>query len=263
MSWVNRSSNPKSTGGEASISDIFEFFRLNWKLLGLLTLIFSVVAVALSLVLIPTQYSKTMTLSITQAPGELLSRLGQPPLDSDRAGNQAEDYLEEGEYDSARVTGTYDEITEQIEVTLRAGDRATLQAASAKVVEQLESGFREAYEESLGVALGSRLANLEAEEEINREILERLERSPATDENLQVQRATTLLEMDRIELERADLERSREDLSRAAEELVSINIVSESNIQRSSPATKVAFAVAMSFAAAVVVAIIRTALRGK
>lgn len=262
MSRVNRSSSSKSAPGEATTSDIFEFLRLNWKLLALLTLIFSVVAVALSLALIPTQLSKTMNLSITQSPGELLSRLGQPPLDPDRAGNQAEDYLEEGEYGSARVTGVYDETTEQMEVRLRAGDRQSLRAASAEVVETLEAGFREDYEQSLGVALGSRLANLEAEEEINREILERLERSP-NDENSQVQRAATLLEIERIELEQADLEGAREDLPRAAEDLVSVDVVSESNIRRSSPITKVAFAVAMSFAAAVVIAIIRTALRGK
>lgn len=261
-----RGAEPRGTGDtDDSIREVIGFVRSNWKLLGGLTLIFSLLALVLGPLVIPAGYSKQLSLSVVQAPSELLSRLELTPLDPDRAGRRAEEYLQEGEFGPVQVRPRYDNASEQIAVALRSENETAIQDATGEVVEVLEQGFRAEYEETLGVAISSRLATLEAEAENNRELVERIDaqlRGGTDPEALRTQRAVASLEVEQAELERQDLEEAQRDLPRLAEEPVSIEVVSESRVRStSSPFTRATFALLVGLFAAVVLTILLNAFR--
>lgn len=245
--------------------EVFAFLRSNWKLLGALTLIFSLAALFLVPFVIPATYSKQLSLSVVvRDPSQLLSRLSVASLDPDEAGRRAEEYLEEGEFGPVEVRPNYDRATERIKVTLRSASAGALEDVTGEAADVLEAGFRTRYEERMGVALRSLIAESEVDIETNREILERIDRQlqgPSSPETLQTQRAVASLEIDQADLERRDLEEARRDLPRLADEPVSIDVVSESRVRSASSTTsRVAFAVLIGLLAAVILTMIRNAI---
>lgn len=254
-----------STRAEESVLEVLVFLRSNWKLLGALTLIFSLAALFLVPFVIPATYSKQLSLAVVvRDSSPLLSRLSVAPLDPDEAGRRAEEYLEEGSFGPVEVRPTYDRATERIRVTLRSANAGALEGVTEEAAEILEAGFRTRYEERMRIALRSLIARSEVDLETNQEIVERIDgqlQGSSAPEALQTQRAVASLEIEQANLELRDLEEAQRNLPRLADEPVSIEVVSESRVRSaSSAASRVTFALLIGLLAAVILTMIRNAI---
>ncbi len=265
--------NKSSEEREFGLGDVMNFLKSNALFIGLLTLLIAAVAVGVAL-LLPQQYSKQLTLDTTTIPTSLLSELGQPPtFDDTQLGNLAVGYIQSANLEGVSVSPTYNTTTRQVNAALQSGSRDALDAAVPALVRLLEDRFREAYEEPIADILDVRVERLESDIEVNRLAVESLERETraltgsdprdlARLEGLEGARGEALADVARSEAEIQDLQEVREDLPRLADEVIAVEVLSESEAPQSrSFMPIVVLALMLGLVLAVVVAIIGTVLR--
>ncbi len=285
--------NIKRRGGieesEISLVDVIEFFRSNWKFLGLWVLVLSVVAVTLVALLLPHwQYQKQLTLSVRPVPSELVgqikkddSGLNIQDMNPNDAGKLAVGYLSSGDFGQVNADVTYRDDTQQVRVNLRSEDRESLDGVGSKVVDSVEAGFQRLYESALNAGLEARIFRLERDIENNEEIVTQLEREIEQLSTGGTEDANTAARLEGLEAKRADVwanrtwadnqlrefQQAQEDLSQLATEPIAVDVLSESAVQQqlSRPfVALVALAVVSSFIVAIIITVIRVAIgRGK
>lgn len=267
-------------GDELVLSDILGFFRSNWKLIGLLTLLFSVLAIGLAL-LLPDQYNKRVTLAVRPVPSDLQVTLGQPPVMTPKqAGDLAVAYIQNADLDGIDASPTYNNVTQWIEVALQSPDRAALDGAAPIVVEAVEEGFQSNYETAFRAALETEIARLERAVENQREALDDLERQIEQSAPAQLggtEDVGAIVRLQALETQRADqtaalaadenrlayFTEALGELPERARDATSVEVLEESGTPQSRSLVPLAIlAVLSSFVLAVIVAIIRTALGG-
>ena len=253
---------------EISLADVVYFLRSNFKFFALLALVLSVIAVALVL-LMPKQYQKQVNLSVRQVtPGELVFELRQAPgrvevdkMPLDTLNNAAVNYIqqENGNLGNVSVSPKYDAAEQQVQVALSSRDPESLDGVSSEIVDQLKAEFGKFFERSLGPAVEAKLTELKRSNDLRQELLAQIEQ--ARPEGFEMQRAEVLNDTALAELEIRDLEQAQSELPRLASEMVSIEVVGESEAQQSSSrGRRIALAVLAALVGAAILTIVRGAL---
>lgn len=244
------------------------FLRSNGWSLAAATLGLSVALVALIFSL-PGEYRKTFSLSVQTSLTELQRNLGQAePGSPERATRLAMKALREAEYGPVEVTPEVDAEGMTVDVRLLADEASSLEGVSREAVEAVESETQGIYEESLGKAIDSQLVTLNDALQANQDyvgnIEEQLEISNPVNteqarqsEEARLQSVETLREgalesRANIESKIEYLEGAREDLPRSADEVVSTEVIDESEVMETgSSASMVPYAVLFSLLTAV------------
>ena len=264
---------------EISLPDLIGFFRKNAGFLLLTALLFSAVAVAVAL-LLPREYEKQVTLTVTPVTSPLLGRFEQEDgggllLDEPRpddVGEQAADYLQEASPRGVETSARYDDNSQQVQVVLSSERRGALRGASSEVADLAGEASREENELSLEAALEGERLRLEREAEVYEQVVADLEEeigsleasggSAARIEALEQSRVELLTQIAQAKIRLGDLQQAREDLPRLAADLVAVEVVNESPISRATPlAVALAAAIAAALLAAVAATFVRAALR--
>ncbi|MDP9437441.1 MAG: hypothetical protein M3P49_01620 [Actinomycetota bacterium] len=265
---------------EISLPDLIGFFKKNVGFLLLTALLFSAVAVAVAL-LLPREYEKQVTLTVTPVTSPLLGRFEQEDggggllLDEPRpddAGEQAADYLQEASPRGVETSAKYDDNSQQIQVVLSSERRGALREAGPEVADLAGEASREENELSLEAALEGERLRLEREAEVYEQVVADLEEeigsleasggSAARIAALEQSRVELLTQIAQAKIRLGDLEQAREDLPRLAAELVAVEVVNESPISRATPlAVALVAAIAAALLAAVAATFVRAALR--
>ncbi len=261
---------------EISLPDLIGLFRKNLPFFLLMVLLFSAAAVALVL-LLPRQYEKRVSLAVAPVTSALLGRFEQETgglrLDEPRpddVGEQVADYLQGAGPKGVETTAKYENDAQQVEVVLSSERRRAVEAAADGVAGLATEAFREENERTLAAALEGESLRLEREAEVNEQVVADLEEEigslgaeeTARLEALEQSRVELLTEVAQAELRLRDLEQAREDLPRLASRLISVEVVDESGVSRStSLPVALTAALAAGFVAAVVATLLRAALR--
>lgn len=269
---MSRETDQNSAAISASTAD---FVRFNWKFVVVTTALLSVIAVIFIAALLPQQYSRQITLNVAPIPISLLEN--QPVVTSGEVGNLATSYLQEADLQEVSIIPNYNLRTQKLDVTLQSRSREALENSGARLVEIVEEQFQGTYEDSLDMALESRITSLELDVQAEREALELLEQriarlsgganstneGTATQvEGLETERAYSLAEIGRLETEINEMQQARDNPAAAGVEPIAANVISATEITQSRSLTPmIVLAVMLSFIMAVIAAIIRTALR--
>ncbi|MEQ8384512.1 MAG: hypothetical protein RH949_19345 [Coleofasciculus sp. A1-SPW-01] len=258
---------------EISLLDIIQFFRRNWTFMAWGTLGLSAVAIALSL-LMPKQYQKQLTLSVTPVP---ISVAGIPGVDIQQASNKTVKLLENyyDKIDETDVKPTYNTETQQIDITMRSPDTGFLAEAGSQVSTLLQQEFQD----TLGKAIANSLFSTELEITKQQQVLEQLEQQIAQvrDSNgIDPERIRTTLRLEALETQRAEvvariaslefdkqyLEPAQENLAEFTAQVISIQLLSESKVEPTRSLVQIAVLAAIaSFMVAILAAIIRDQAR--
>lgn len=268
------------SGDEIVLSDILGFFRSNWKLIGLLTLLFSALAIGLAS-LLPDQYNKRVTLAVRPVPSDLQISLGQPPVMTPKpAGDLAVAYIQNADLGSVDASPSYNNVTQWVEVALQSRDSDALKDVGPTLVEAVESSFQSNYETAFRAAVETETARLERTVEDQREALATLDRQIEQVEPAQTggtEDVAAIVRLQVLETQRADqtaalaadenrsayLGEALQDLPERARDATSVEVLEESGTPQSrSLAPLMILTVLFSFVLAVIVAIIRAAAGG-
>ena len=253
---------------EISLADVLYFLRSNFKFFGLLALVLSIIAVAV-VSLMPKQYEKQVNLSFWQVPSRLSGDLRQQPgrdlfldiekVPTDTLGNTAVRYAQQANLGDVSVSPKYDTIEQQIQLPLRSQDPTSFDGISSEVVDQLKTKFGDYFERPLSLAVEARLAELERTNDLSKRLLARIDQDGSS--GSEVQRAEVLNQIAASEIEARDLEQAQSELPQLASEMLSIEVVNESDVhQVSSRARQIALAVLAALVVAAILTIVRGAL---
>lgn len=261
---------------EIGLFDLVRTLRENIVTLILLSVVFSAVGIGLVL-LLPQEYRKQVTLSVTPVTSPSLGRLVQESnrldleaLRSEEAGQLAVGYLRENRLAGIQMSPRYDKDTQQIQVTLNSRNRGSLQDASPRLVALAREGFQDVNEESLTAALeGQRVEvahAMEVDERVATQLEEEIAALPGEEtarlQALENSRVALLTEVAEAEIRLEDIKEAQDNLSRLASELISVEAVDESGISRTrSPLVMLPLAVAAGTIAAVAATLALAALR--
>lgn len=258
---------------EISLLDIIQFFRRNWMFMAWGTLGLSAVAIALSL-LMPKQYQKQLTLSVTPVP---ISVAGIPGVDIPQASNQTVKLLENhyDKIDETEVKSTYNSETQQIDIIVRSPDTGFLAEAGSQVSTHLQQEFQS----TLGKAIANSLFSTELEIQKQQQVLEQLNqqiaqvrdpngvdpqriRTAVRLEALETQRAELLAKIAALEFDKQYLTPAQENLAEFTAQVISIQLLSESKVEPTRSLLQIAVLAAIaSFMVAILAAIIRDQAR--
>jgi capsular polysaccharide biosynthesis protein len=255
------------------LADALGFLRANLLLIGILTLVFAALVVAVAL-LLPQRYSKQLTLEVQQVPTGPLEELNQPILSDAQVGQLAVSALRDAGIEGVSVSPNLDPVTEQVNVAVQSGSRNALEGIAARLASVVKRNLIAAYKDPLGTALDARLALLQGDVDADRQTVEALERQarglsgvedPRTRarlEGLENARADALADIARTQADMRNLRGDREDLSASAGDALKVEVVSQTNASQSrSLAPVVALAVMLGLTGAVAVVLLRELLR--
>ena len=246
----------KATQAEDEISstDIIQFFSRNAKLIGLVTVGLSVIAIAISL-LTPKQYQKQLTLLVK------FTSMSYSGLDIYQTNALAAQFLRTSQLEQITTTVQSNPESQEINVTLQSPNASSLKSATPKVVSQLKTRFKEPVSQTVDTSLTA----IEQQLEKNKRVLPKLEQSiarlPPTDtlklQALETERARFVANIAALEFDKDYLKRSQKNLTAFTAKVMSVKILSESKVEPiSSLKQLVVIAVITSFMAAVIAAII-------
>lgn len=254
-----------------------KFIRDNWKFVVVATIVLSLIAAVLTL-LLPRDYTRQMSLAVRVAPIALSEGFQPLIVNPAEAPNLAVAYLQDADYEGTSIVPSYNIRTQQIDVTLRSKDRAALENVGTELTRTVEEGFEGVYDETLTTAIETRISVLEIEIRSEKEALKLLEKeiseisggSPEKlDDRTLVQlgglegtRVASSSEIERLKVEADRLKQAREDPAKFNLEPVTVGVAQEGDIFESgSPATTIVLAAMVSFVIAVAVALARTAFK--
>lgn len=277
MSQYPQSTRPGVTGESAYASvEVMQFFKNNSRFIVLLTLVLTVFTVSLA-VLLPEQYQKQVTVSITSSPTAPQVGVGQlEPVSPQQAGDLAIRFLRAENFGTVNVSATYNLATYYVDVALFSEDREVLRGTTTKLVNVLETRFREMQEDTLRDISKNRLADSRRELENSEAVLDRIERqiaqlsSPSAQDAatpvlrgpLEEKRAAMLTEITELESVMEYWKQVPVDASQLAAESTSVEIMAESDVQQTrSLAPLAVLAILSSLVVAVLAAIARSMFR--
>ncbi|MCA1991314.1 MAG: hypothetical protein LDL41_04590, partial [Coleofasciculus sp. S288] len=148
---------------EISLAEVKQFFRNNWKFIGLTTVVISAIAIPLSL-LKPQHYQKQLTLSVEPVPQTIAAQL-LLQLDVNQANALAVKFLKNHKLDSISGQPQYDAIAQEIQLPLQSPNASSLKEISPKIISHVETGFQK----KLDQAIEGRLTNIEQEQNKRRQ----------------------------------------------------------------------------------------------
>lgn len=265
----------------ALISSAAGILASRWKLLSALALTVFAVVTALVL-LLPEQYDKEISLSVTPRIGEVQERLGQKVLPKkEQVSRTALAYVKNKRFGEAEVIPTYDPSVERIDVLLRSHDRDSLTGVARAVKDHLESRFREVNEEPLRAAIKSGIASTQGIIETNRSIIVQLDRqieynrrieqtaadpaasaaASANIRNLEARREQPALLIEQKEQNLVYLEDALADPGPAADDAVEVVVSAESEVRQTSTSSSPVVAAALFALTAAVAAVMRVTNR--
>ncbi len=251
--------NSTQPGDEIGLVDIVQFLIRHIKFIGLTTVALSSVVIALSL-LNPKQYQKQLTLSVrsTSIP---LSSQPLPFIDINQAGALTVDFLRSSQLDEITVTARYDIETQKIDLNIQSPNANALNTVAPKIVSQLKTRFQEPLNQSLTTWLTTTELQLEKEKSILPQLQRTIAQLPPTDRGkldaLEVEQAQAAADIAALEFDKDYLEQSQKNLPKFAAKIMSVQIVSESEVQETRSSGQMAvIAVIASFMVAVLAAII-------
>lgn len=261
-------------GIKALTLEVASFLATRWKLLSVLAL--AVFAVVMPLVLLlPEQYSKEVSLTVTPRIGEAQERLGQKkPQDKGQVGRTALIRIKESRFGSVEVVSTYDPSGEKVDVLMRAPNRASLEEAARSLPEALDDGFRKNYEKALSDQVRTRrtyienalasqrnyLIQIDTALEYNLRLMQSstdlatVETASSTVQRLQPQREDLSTSIEQKEDELAYFEQVLEDPSPAADQAVEVRVASESEVRQAGTTSSSSLSAAALFALTAAVA---------
>jgi hypothetical protein len=241
--------------------EIIQFLGLNWKFLGLTTLVLSAIAIAYSLLTTPKQYQKQLTLSVTSTPLPV-SVQSSPAIDVTQAGSLAVEFLKSSQLDQISVTPRYDAETQKIELNLQSPDANSLNTVDSKVVSQLKTKFQHPLSQTLKNSLIATEIQLKRQQLVLAQLEQLIAQAPpsnaATQQALSIQRAQFLASITGLKFDQNYMEQSLKNLADFTEKFMSVQIVNASDVQQTrSSGQMFVIAVIASFMLAVLAVIIR------
>jgi Asp-tRNA(Asn)/Glu-tRNA(Gln) amidotransferase C subunit len=252
----------KATQAEDEISskDIIQFFSRNAKFIGLVTVGLSVIAITLPL-LSPKQYQKQLTLSV-KFPSVSLSVGSFPELNINYATALAVEFLRTSKLDQITIKAQSNPETQEIDVHLQSPNANYLSSSSPRLISQLKTRFQEPVSQSLETSLSAIEQQLEKQKRILPQLEQTIAQLPATNtpklQALEIQRAERVAAIAALEVDKDYLEQSQKNLTGVTTKVMSVKILSESEVEPiSSTKQLVIIAVITSFMAAVIAAILR------
>jgi hypothetical protein len=258
----------------APFVEIIQFLSLNWKFLGLTTLILSAIALTYSLLTTPKQYQKQLTVSVTSPSVPLSVTSPSVPLsvtspaiaiDANKAGAMAVEFLKSSQLDQISVTSRYDVDTQKIELNLQSPDAKALNTADSKVVSQLKTKFQQLLSQTLKTSLIATEVQLKRQQRVLAQLEQLIAQAPpsnrATQEALSIQRAQSLASITALKFDQNYMEQSLKNLADFTEKFMSVQILNASDVQQTrSSGQMFVIAVITSFMLAVLAVIIRDQL---
>ncbi len=249
----------------APFVEIIQFLSLNWKFLGLTTIILSALAIALSL-LSPKQYQKQLALRIKTTTFPLSFQAQSlsvfPPIDVHQTGALAAEFLKSVQLDQITTTARYDSETQKIDLNLESPSASALSKVSPKIISQLKTRFQEPLRQSVETSLFATELQLNKQKQILPQLARQIALLPPTNtpklEALETERAKSVAAIAALQFDKNYLQQSKKNLSDFTAKVLSIQLLSESDVQQTrSTGQIVVIAVIASFIMAVLAAIIR------
>ena len=246
--------------------EIIQFLSLNWKFLGLTTLILSAIAIAYSLLTTPKQYQKQLTVSVTSTSVPLsVPSSSAIAIDANKAGALAVEFLNSSQLDQISVTTRYDVYTQKIELNLQSPDARALNTADSQVVSQLKTKFQQPLSQTLKTSLIATEVQLKKQQLVLAQLEQLIAQTPpsngATQEALSIERAKSLASITALKFDQNYMEQSLKNLADFTEKFMSVQIVNASDVQQTrSSGQMFVIAVITSFMFAVLAVIIRDQL---
>ncbi len=245
----------------APLVDIIQFLRRNIKFLGVTTVVLSAIAIALSL-LSPKPYQKQLALRIKTTSFPLSVQSFFPAIDVNQTGALAVEFLKSAKLDQITATARYDAETQKIDLNLESPNARALSTASPKVISQLKTRFQEPLRQSVETSLVATELQLNKQKQILPQLARQIALLPPTNtpklEALETERAKSVAAIAALQFDKDYLQLSKKNLSDFTAKVLSIQLVSESEVQQArSSGQMVVIAVIASFIAAVFAAIIR------
>ena len=249
----------------APFVEIIQFLSLNWKFLGLTTLILSASALTYSLLTTPKQYQKQLTVSVTSPSVPLSVTSPAIAIDANKAGAMAVEFLKSSQLDQISVTSRYDVDTQKIELNLQSPDAKALNTADSKVVSQLKTKFQQLLSQTLKTSLIATEVQLKRQQRVLAQLEQLIAQAPpsnrATQEALSIQRAQSLASITALKFDQNYMEQSLKNLADFTEKFMSVQILNASDVQQTrSSGQMFVIAVITSFMLAVLAVIIRDQL---
>lgn len=260
---------------EITLEDIIHFLRLNIKFLGMVTIALSAIGIFL-LLLKPKQYQKKLTLSVQPIPILLSfqptaqSRLTNeyfPTLSIAQSGRLAVAILQNQQLSQISVNSRYDEINEQIYLSLSSTNLSVLEVASTQIDSQVRSGFQKELNELLKIYLSRIQMELARRQQVLIQLQQQISQSPpkpvptdtgARREALETERAKTVAQIAALKFDKNYLEQAQKNSAEFTSQVIWVQILSKSNVQPTrSPFVLGIITVIASFMLAVLATIIR------
>jgi uncharacterized protein involved in exopolysaccharide biosynthesis len=262
---IDREYKATQAEDEISSTDIIRFFSRNAKLIGLVTVGLSVIAIAVSL-LTPKQYQKQLTLLVKSTPvslsvGPVNSFSWLPGLDVSQMSSLAVEFLRSSQVDQITIQAQSNPESQEISVILQSANASSLSSAVPKVVSQLKAKFQKPVSQSLETYLAAIKQQLEKQKRILPQLEQNIARLPPTSTAkllaLETERAKSVAAIAALAFDKDYLERSQKNLTNFTAKVTSVKILSESKVEPISSLKQVIIiAVITSFMAAVIAAII-------
>lgn len=250
----------RTEGGEITLADVVGFLRRNWKLVALLTLVLSVAAVTI-LLLLPKSYQKDLVLTTDLSPtSELLAEVDRTILPTrDQISAQAAASLRSRSFGEVQIEPAYNNQTKLLQVTMQSSEENALAGVGDEMVSFLKDDLASNYSNSIDDALELQITQLRGEEEEMRGVLDRVEQMSRDDSSVAEEAALVQFAVAQVDLE--SMEQSREDLPRLTSKAFSVAVSGESGVVQDRVSTALfLLAVAGSLATALALALLREAL---
>ncbi len=244
----------------APFVEIIQFLSRNWKFLGLVTVVLSTIAIALSL-LSPKQYQKQLTLSVK--PSSIpLSVQAFPAIDVHQTGALAVEFLESFSADEISATAQYNAETQKIALNLQSPNASSLNTVAPKVISQLNTQFQQPLSQTLANSLMATELQLNRQKLILAQLQQQIATIPRTStpklQALEAQQANSVATIAALQFDKNFLQQGQNNLSDLTAEVMPVLVLSESEVQQPrSWGQQVVIAVVTSFMIAVLVTIIR------
>lgn len=245
----------------APFVEIFRFLRLNWKFLGVTTVVLSAIAIALSL-LSPKPYQRQLALRIKTTSFPLSVQSLFPAIDVNQTGALAVEFLKSAKLDQITSTARYDAETQKIDLNLQSPNASALSTASPKIISQLKTRFQEPLRQSVETSLVATELQLNKQKHILPQLERQIARLPPSNtpklEALETERAKSVAAIAALQFDKDYLKQSQKKLAAFTAKVLSVQILTESDVQQArSSGQTVVIIVISSFIVALLAVILR------
>lgn len=233
---VNQKYKATQADSEISSADIIQFFIQNAKLIGIITVSLSILAIALSL-LTPKQYQKQLNLLVKSTPIPLSAQPIQsfPALDSYQTSGLAVEFARSIQIDEVSVQAQPNNQTQEISLYLQSANVSALKTSNAQILSQLEAKFQVLVRQALQTSLMTTTLQLNKQKQILPQLEQKIAQLPPTNtaklQGLETKRAESVATIAALEFDKDYLEQSQKNLADFTGKVVSVQVMNESGIQ--------------------------------